>query len=167
MKGQLLVVSGQLSVVSGQWSVVSSATRLNAVSSTKSKRGKTTMKSAFENLRVYQISERVADEIWDLVLGWDNFAKHTVGQQLVRAADSIGANIAEGTGRGTYQDNRRFVRTARGSLRETQHFLRRAFRRKLISDAQVKTIKPLVDELAPRLNAYLRSIGTMKRDDES
>ena len=25
------------------------------------------MKSAFENLRVYRLSERVADEIWDLV----------------------------------------------------------------------------------------------------
>ena len=122
------------------------------------------MKSAFENLRVYRLSEKVADEIWDLVLGWDHFARDTVGRQLVRAADSIGANIAEGTGRGTYQDNRRFVRTARGSLRETQHFLRRAFRRKLIMDAQVQRIKPLIDELAPRLNAYLKSIGTTNDD---
>ncbi|HEY2979615.1 MAG TPA: four helix bundle protein [Anaerolineales bacterium] len=128
---------------------------------------KGTMKSAFENLRVYRLSEELADEIWDLVLGWNNFAKDTVGRQLVRAADSIGANIAEGTGRGTFQDNRRFLRTARGSLRETQHFLRRAFRRKLIAEAQVKTIKPLIDELAPRLNAYLKSIGTVKAQGES
>ena len=116
---------------------------------------------------MYQLSEKVADEIWDLVLGWDNFAKDTVGRQLVRAADSIGANIAEGTGRGTYQDNRRFVRTARGSLNETQHFLRRAFRRKLTAEAQVKRIKPLIDELAPRLNAYLKSIGTVKDQGQS
>jgi len=125
------------------------------------------MKSAFENLKVYQLSEKLADEIWNLALGWNNFAKDTVGRQLVRAADSIGANIAEGTGRGTYQDNRRFVRTARGSLNETQHFLRRAFRRKLIAEAQVKKIKPLIDELAPRLNAYLKSIGTVKAQSES
>src|SRR5438067_1426250 len=125
------------------------------------------MKSSFENLRVYRLSEKVAAEIWDLVLGWDHFARDTVGRQLVRAADSIGANIAEGTGRGTYQDNRRFVRTARGSLRETQHFLRRAFRRKLIMDAQVQRIKPLIDELAPRLNAYLKSIGTVKMKEET
>ena len=62
------------------------------------------MKSAFENLKVYQLAEKVADAVWELVLGWDNFAKDTVGRQLVRAADSVGANIAEGTGRGTYQD---------------------------------------------------------------
>jgi four helix bundle protein len=101
----------------------------------------------------------MADEIWDVVLEWDRFARDTVGGQIVRAADSIGANIAEGTGRGSFQDNRRFIRIARGSLKETQHFLRRAYKRKLLDDTQVNKIKPLVDNLAPMLNAYLRSIG--------
>jgi four helix bundle protein len=77
----------------------------------------------------------------------------------VRCADSIGANIAEGTGRYNFQDNRRFVKTARGSLNETQHFLRRAFKRNLLTAADVKKIKPLVDNLAPQLNSYLKSIG--------
>ena len=116
-------------------------------------------KSDFENLKVYQMSENLADEIWDVVLGWDRFARDTVGGQIVRAADSVGANIAEGSGRGSFQDNRRFIRIARGSLKETQHFLRRAYKRKLLDDNQVNKIKPLVDNLAPMLNAYLRSIG--------
>jgi len=64
----------------------------------------------FENLRVYNLSEELADKIWDIVLGWNAFARDTVGKQLVKAADSIGANIAEGTGRATYVDNRRFVK---------------------------------------------------------
>lgn len=113
----------------------------------------------FENLRVYRLSEDLADQIWDVALGWDQFAKDTIGRQIVRAADSIGANIAEGSGRGSYQDNRRFVRTARGSLNETQHFLRRAFRRKLLTSAQVAKLKPLIENFAPQLNAYLKSVG--------
>src|SRR5439155_20572445 len=117
------------------------------------------MKSAFESLRVYRLSEKLADEIWDLVVGWDIFARDTVGRQLVRAADSVGANIAEGTGRGSFQDNRRFVRTARGSLNETRHWLRRAHQRKLLTPDATNRIKPIIDELAPKLNAYLRSIG--------
>ena len=116
-------------------------------------------KSDFENLKVYQLAERLADEIWDTVTEWDQFARNTVGGQIVRAADSIGANIAEGSGRGSFQDNRRFIRMARGSLKETQHFLRRAFRRKLLNEKQVTSIKPLIDNLAPMLNGYLRSIG--------
>src|SRR3954447_4986839 len=117
-------------------------------------------RSDFEKLEVYGPSERLADEIWRCVRKWNNFARDTVGKQIVRAADSIGANIAEGVGRGPYQDNRRFVRMARGSMNETQHWLRRAYRRELLTAAQVEQVKPLVDELAPRLNAYLRSIGS-------
>ena len=113
----------------------------------------------FENLRVYKLSEELADEIWTIVLRWDRFARDTVGKQIVRSADSVGANIAEGTGRYDFQDNRRFVKIARGSLNETQHFLRRAFKRNLLTSADVKKIKPLVDNLAPQLNSYWKSIG--------
>jgi four helix bundle protein len=113
----------------------------------------------FEKLIVYQLGERLADEVWAVVNGWDYFAKTTVGKQIVCAADSVGANIAEGSGRGSYQDNRRFVRMARGSLNETQHWLRRAFRRGLLTSEDIIRIKPTIDELAPKLNAYLKSIG--------
>lgn len=116
-------------------------------------------KTNFESLRVYQLSETLADEIWTIVMQWNGFARDTVGKQLVRAVDSIGANIAEGTGRGTFVDNRRFVRIARGSLNETQHFLRRAYKRKLLNDKDIRALRPLVDELAPKLNSYLKSIG--------
>jgi four helix bundle protein len=113
----------------------------------------------FEDLEVYQLAERLADAIWEFVIRWDGFAKHTVGRQIVRCADSIGANIAEGTGRGTYKDNRYFARNGRGSFNETRHFLRRAFRRKLLTEEQIAELSPIVQELGPRLNAYIRSIG--------
>ena len=110
-------------------------------------------KTSFESLRVYQLSERLADQIWITVLTWNVFARDTVGKQLVKAADSIGANIAEGTGRGSFIDNRRFVRIARGSLNETQHWLRRAYKRRLLTNKEIAALKPVIDELAPKLNA--------------
>lgn len=119
----------------------------------------------FEKLRVYELAERLADSVWTIVAEWSHLAKETVGKQLIRSADSIGSNIAEGTGRGSYQDNRRFVRNARGSLYETRHWLRRAHARHLMSPEAVKAIKPIVDELSPKLNAYLRSIGESLRTD--
>lgn len=94
-------------------------------------------KTNFERLQVYRLAERLADDIWAIVVKWNIFARDTVGKQLVKAADSIGANIAEGTGRGTFVDNRRFVRIARGSLNETQHWLRRAYKRGLLSSKEV------------------------------
>ncbi|MBV9215332.1 MAG: four helix bundle protein [Acidobacteria bacterium] len=119
-------------------------------------------RTRFEQLRVYQYAEEIADEIWNIVCKWDTFARDTVGKQVVRSADSIGANIAEGEGRGSYQDNRRFIRIARGSLQETQHWLRRAYKRGLLTEEQVELLKPLISRLAPTLNAYLRSIGMAK-----
>jgi four helix bundle protein len=119
----------------------------------------------FENLRVYQLSEKLADEIWSTVRGWDHFAKQTIGRQLVRSSDSIGANLAEGTGRGTYSDNRRFVLIARGSLYEAQHWLRRAYMRNLLTSEQVESLRTKLDNLAPMLNSYLKSIGDTIRKE--
>ncbi len=120
---------------------------------------------SFEELRVYQQSEELADAIWDIVLAWNTLAKDTVGKQMIRSADSIGANIAEGHGRGSYAENRRFVRISRGSLYETRHWLRRAYRRKLLTAEQVQKLKGIVENLGPQLNAYLRSIGPPKDKD--
>jgi four helix bundle protein len=70
-------------------------------------------------------------------------------------------------GRGSFQENRRFVKIARGSLRETQHWLRRAYNRNLLTVEQTEKLKPLIDKLASMLNAYLNSIGKEKetKDD--
>ena len=121
-------------------------------------------KTNFVHLHIYKLSEKLADEIWRIVIRWNFFGKNTVGIQIVKAADSIGANIAEGSGRGTDPELRRFLRVSRGSLYETQHWLRRAFRRGLLSEKQINELVPLINELTPRLNAYLRSIGSLRND---
>ena len=116
-------------------------------------------KSNFENLEVYQLSEKLSDLTWSVVIRWNYFEKETIGKQLVNASNSIGANIAEGTGRGTFKDNKRFVKIARGSLYETKYWLERAYKRNLLSNHQFKQFESIVNELSPRLNAYLNSIG--------
>jgi len=114
----------------------------------------------FENLKVYQLAEQLADEIWEIVIKWDQLARNTVGPQIVRSADGIGACIAEGSGRGTALDNRRFIGIARGSLYETKHWLRRAFKRNLLSKTQTEKLKTIVDNLTPALNGYWRSVSS-------
>lgn len=115
-------------------------------------------KTNFEKLTIYQLSEKLSDIIWSVIKTWNHFEKDTIGKQLARAADSVGANIAEGSGRGTLIDNRRFLRIARGSLNETRHWLRRAHTRNLIAQEQVQSLSPLIAELTPKLNAYISSI---------
>ena len=116
-------------------------------------------RTGFENLRVYNLAEEIADLVWGMASKWDYFAKDTVGRQLVNSADSIGANIAEGYGRGSHADNRRFAKIARGSLFEVRHWLRRAYKRGLLTDQEISNFQELIKELTPKLSAYINSIG--------
>jgi four helix bundle protein len=117
-------------------------------------------KFALDDLRVYAMAEVLADLVWGLVIAWEPFAKSTIGSQLVRAADSVGANIAEGYGRASPLDHQRFIRTARGSLYEVRHFLRRADKRGLLRREQKVPLQRLLKELLPTLNAYLRALSS-------
>jgi four helix bundle protein len=120
----------------------------------------------FENLEIYQLSEKLADKIWNIVLGWNNLATDTIGKQLIRSADSIGANIAEGSGRGTAIDNRRFLRMARGSLYETRHWLRRSKNRNLLTEEQIKVLSEIIKELTPKLNSYIGKVSKTIRENK-
>jgi four helix bundle protein len=117
-------------------------------------------KSRLEDLEVYKISLEISDTIWDLVIRWDNFSRNNIGGQLLRAIDSVGANISEGYGRGSKIDNARFVKMARGSLFETKHWLTIAHRRKLLSDTELKKILDDIDGLLPRLSAYINYLSS-------
>ena len=120
-------------------------------------------KTNYENLEIYKLAEQLADKIWDIVWEWRSLAQDTVEKQIIRSADSIGANIAEGSGRGSDQDYRRFLRIARGPLNETRHWLRRAYKRKLLTEVQVGQLTPMIEKLTPKLNAYLGAIGNYKK----
>ena len=79
------------------------------------------MPSEFRRLRAYELAVALAGDLHVAVTSWDKFERWSLGVQLMRAADSIGANIAEATGRWHIADQRRVLYFARGSLYETEH----------------------------------------------
>jgi four helix bundle protein len=110
-------------------------------------------------LHVYKRAMAVAEAIWSEVDGWDYFARDTVGKQLVRAADSIGANISEGHGRFHYGENRQFCYYARGSLQETLTWLNKAHYRNLLDAVRYQVLRDDLITVRRMLNGYIRSIG--------
>lgn len=121
----------------------------------------------FENLDIYKLSEKLADKVWNIVLSWNNLSTDTIGKQLVRSADSIGANIAEGSGRGKPIDNRRFLRIARGSLYETRHWLRRAKNRNLLTEEEILLLSEIIKELTPKMNAYIGKVNKTATENKN
>ena len=113
-----------------------------------------------EELDVYQTSMEIGERVWSIVSRWEYFAKDTVGKQLVKAADSMAANLSEGFGRFYYKENKQFGYYSRGSLYETKTWLKKAHNRRLVDDDAYESLRRSLESLAVRLNNYLRSIGT-------
>lgn len=59
-------------------------------------------------LTSYKKSFELADKIWKYAIKWSYLVQKTVGEQMIRASDSIAANIAEGEGRYFKKDKIRF-----------------------------------------------------------
>src|ERR1700760_520695 len=122
-----------------------------------------------EDLEVYQLAESFGNEIWVIVSEWDYFAKDTVGKQMVRSADSIGANIAEGYGRYHYKENRNFCYFSRGSIIETKGWLKKSKTRNLLNEDQFNMLFEKLQIIHLKLNAYLKFIGksNINKSDKS
>ncbi|MCB0045158.1 MAG: four helix bundle protein [Caldilineaceae bacterium] len=116
-----------------------------------------------EDLEIFGTAERICDRVYKLVAEWTDFDRRAIGSQMVRAADSIGANIAESYGRYHYGEQIQFLYYARGSIYELQFWLRRTGRRNLLPAETVANALDLLNELAAKLNAYIRSIRNKRK----
>ena len=105
-----------------------------------------------DKIVAYKTAFKLGNYIWKMVAKWDSFAKWTVGQQLVEAADSISANIAEGFGRYHKKDKIKFYRYSFGSMEETKDWIRKCIIRKLISEEEKTNILAGLEKLPKEIN---------------
>ncbi len=112
-----------------------------------------------EELKIYNLSMELGESIWKVVTLWKAFEKDTLGRQLVRAADSIAANLSEGFGRYHYKEKKNFSYYSRGSLYETKTWLKKAYDRKLISEADFTAYTNQINNIGKQLNTYIKTIG--------
>jgi len=120
------------------------------------------MPKALNELEIYMLAEYLSNQIWEIVKKWEYFEKHTIGKQLVRSVDSIGANIAECHGRYHYRDKQKFGYYARGSLEETKSWLRRSHHRNLLKEHEIDLINIHLRKIGPKLNSFINALGNHK-----
>jgi four helix bundle protein len=114
------------------------------------------MGTRFRRLTVYKQAVELADALWRVVGTWDSCSRWSLGIQLTRASDSIGANIAEAYGRRSDPDQGRFLLMARGSAYEAEHWIQRAIARQLISDEYECRIAEVTRTLNGLIRAHSR-----------
>lgn len=88
----------------------------------------------------YKKSLALSNYVWDIVIGWDWFAKKTVGVQFVTAIDSVSANLAEGFGRFGKKDKIKFYYYSLGSTKECFDWNEKSKIRKLVTKDQYEHI---------------------------
>lgn len=72
----------------------------------------------FENLKVYQKALEFIDKVFDLYKQVSQEYKYSIGNNLIRAALSIANNIAEGNGKRSKKEKRRYFDISSDSTRE-------------------------------------------------
>ena len=116
-----------------------------------------------EELKVYNQAMDLGEEVWSIVIKWQYFEKDTVGKQLVRAVDSVAANLSEGFGRYHYKESKHFGYYSRGSLFETKTWLTKAKNRDLIKEEKFLSLISEINTIGKMLNAYIKSIGAQTK----
>jgi len=108
-----------------------------------------------QELDIYKLSEELSDIIWYEFDKWPRKVQNTTGYQIIDSSDSVTANLAEGFGRYSPADRRKFYRYSRGSFEETKAWLRKLARRKVINDEINLKCEQIISELGPKLNAFI------------
>lgn len=114
----------------------------------------------FRQLAVWQKSHRVTLEVYRISASLIEGHHFELRQQMVRAAVSVSANLAEGTGRSGDREFRRFCRMALGSGSELEYHLLLARDLGLLSGAVYDPLAAQVVEVKRMLAGLIRSLGT-------
>jgi four helix bundle protein len=111
----------------------------------------------FTDLKVWQRGRELRQQVYKLARKFPAEERFGLASQAQRAAVSITANIAEGFGRYSYQENIQFCRTARGSAFEVRDHLITARDQDYISSSEHQEVGTLAQRVIQTLNGYIRA----------
>lgn len=119
------------------------------------------------DLVAWQSAVELGLGVYRLTQSFPRDERFALTTQSRRAATSIAANIAEGFGRGSRPDYLRFLRMARGSLRELDTHLHFAQRLQYATSDELEGIFDRLEHTSRILAGLIRSIERLSRPDES
>ncbi len=106
-------------------------------------------------LWVTQLSEELSRRLSRIVAAWSPSDKRDIGDQIIRASESIGANLSEGYARVYHKERLYFYSVAQGSLEETLYWARRARDRGLMETRDAGRLSGLCIMLSKALANFV------------
>ena len=115
---------------------------------------------SFEGLKVYQVARQLVKDIYLLQNKFPKEERYALGDQVRRAATSITANIAEGSGRQSIKEKIHFVEISFGSMTEVYCELQTACDLGYIHADQLEVLQPQFEEVAKMLSGLRNSLNS-------
>jgi four helix bundle protein len=112
----------------------------------------------FRDLQVWQKSHALTLHIYESTKAFPDTERFGLTNQLRRAAASIPANLAEGCGRGSDADLRRFLQIAMGSASETEYHLLLAHDLGFLGEQTFEGLTSEVQEVKRMLAAFIAKL---------
>ncbi|MGB9812857.1 MAG: four helix bundle protein [Thermovenabulum sp.] len=120
----------------------------------------------FKTLIVWQKARELAQNIYQISANFPPFETYATKSQIIRAATSIGANIAEGNGQLYKKKQINFLNNALASASETRHWLITALDNKYISQEDYNKLEQKTIEIIRMLIGYIRKLQEQADDKE-
>jgi four helix bundle protein len=115
----------------------------------------------YRKLDVWKKAHAVSLEVDKLAAGIRASQHRALRNQMVRSAESVAANIVEGSGQESAKEFRRFLRIAGNSANETDYHLLTARDKAIITAAAYDKLSERITEVARMLSGlrkYLKSL---------
>jgi four helix bundle protein len=112
----------------------------------------------FKDLRVWAKAHSLAIDIYRATREFPKEELFGLTSQMRRCASSIGANIAEGSGRKSDGELTRFLHIARGSAAELEYHLLLAHDLSLLPDSKHHLLAKQTDEIQRMLTALIQQV---------
>ena len=116
--------------------------------------------TSYRDLTVWQRAMDLVEAAYSLTKSFPKQEEYRLTSQIIRAAVSIPANIAEGFMRNTRKDYANFVGIARGSAAELETLLMVAGRLKLASGGEVAKVLASSEEVSRMLNTLRQRLAS-------
>ena len=117
----------------------------------------------FTQLEVWQVARKLRQEVFALTKGFPSEEKYELFTQMRRAAVSITANIAEGYGRFSYQENIQFCRHSRASAYELRDHLSSTVDAGYLTRDKCRDLNAKAMSVIRLLNGYIRSTQQLQK----
>ena len=114
------------------------------------------MPRGFFDIKAWQKADDLTVKVYQVTESFPNHQRFSLTDQMQRAAVSVAANIAEGSGRATVADNLRFLFIARASLRELEYYIHLTKRLGYLNEGDHQQLATTQDEAARVLTGFIR-----------